>query len=703
MLKNAVTNEMDNASDELTGLHNFNTSQGSPTPFAGAAVSIHTLSVDSAVAQIALDRLRATLAYADTTPEHLDRAEHAVRESVMAWERAGTLKHVEGVIVEGQPLLDWAQEQARTYLHKCRKHTGESWPVRALQGIPRSAPSLEDPVRKACETAILADDKSLYRLLIGPAKAWVTKLDLPAAEAAIEIAMQIVSSEIEAARNQATEARAEFDGVQARRVSVERNVREAYGQTAAPPVVGRPEKGIIAAIRSLFAAVFFPPEPLPAVPEKSVGELRGRAESQAETGVTEFVAAATRVFAIQHYIDNLERLLARLEEYQAKIRGARYVFAVCSNLAENEMDEIRRRIGTLGANSLNSNPGVDAYLRERAGQSASCRDTLTQWFEVMKLADPLSLGDRQPQWAYTRLCALFTGNARLGITGAPRLAALSRQTPEEVLAALPPAVLAGIVRDAVEQAHTSFVYQDGLAPAPRIGCTLFVPGGDTEASLLAQRIREYAMLRQGVNLAQSPRQDTIMAVVEAHNLSILQLPGIAHAYRAYCALPAQHDGEYDQEQAFADKRAHALFTEALVSREALLEILLMGLAFGKILDTAAQSGRAKGSAKLVKLVPDDEVEHAFVNWFGARLRLGETLGSSIPEVLKSLADHPEWVAEIRRYVESAVKANGTPVVLEKLRMLKAQGRFRKDPELAKSLEQMISRENIGEGGRANVA
>lgn len=664
--------------DELVGLRNLASRWGGAGAFAGLSVSIRTVNVGLLATHAAAKCALRILQYAADTPDFTQRARDAVARETGNWSLQGIERHLEAIAVGGHGVEHWAHLEADSYIRGCMERYGEAiWAVRALQYLPSAVGDLKPAVERAVQDWA----QRVWALLTKAPLGFLEELDLPAAAEATEQLLRAINAERQQVAGTVAEAEQDVQAVGQRRTDVERHAREAFGQVTTPTPVPE-DAGLWALIRGRVQSLLRAPDvPLvhPADDEVRV-ERRKSAIQQTTDVIREFVQAVVRHQVVTGYARALAGLAARLAAFQREVSQARETLDACRGLAEAELQALEAQMATLG-----HAPAVVAQVRSLLEGGPSEAALLRDWFrELDLLSRPLDIQAGPADYAYRRLRRL--------IDEIPALRAWGQQTTEAALAQFPPPVLAALMDDLVAESRSRFHCEHGLCAAPNVLTMLWIPGGDHEHSPLAALIRHHAMLRPGVDIHPSPYHDTLVAVTEAHKMNLLQLPGIAHAYRAYQSLPAVHDNAYDQAQAFADQRAHEAFCAALVSRETLIERMLLGLAFGKVLDTAAQPGRAKGTQKLIKLVPDSETATAFQRGRGQVLRSWETLGQSIPEALDTLAARTEYLEQIQACVEHAIAQEGNPIVFRKLQELKTTGRFRRDPELIRTLDIMLSRE-----------
>lgn len=664
------------ANRELAGCRQLGAAWGGVRTWASLGVATRTVSVGLLVAWIVAQRVLRALGFARATPYFSQRAQDAVDKETRNWSRQSVEEHLAAIPVSGQKMEQWARDEAGIYMGQCRDRYGETWVVRALQRLPDDVVSIKPPVAQAVKT--WAEDV-MWALIETVPNTFLGRLDFPAAAHATDLLLQWINTERDRVVALFQTAEQQVQSLAQRRPELEGHAREVFGNIPVPTTVD--DAGLWPRVWSRLSALLKAPDvPLPIADDTTQASRRNSAIQQTSEFITEFVHAAVCHEMLIQYHRYLGALASRLEECRRQLTEACETLDACHRLAEAELQSIETRGATLGQPAT-----VVAAVTDMLEGGATEESLIKDWFRELDLREhPLDIRGKRPDYAHQRLHDLVANDASL--------LTWSRLKTEVVLARLPRDVLAGLIAGLVDESRKQFSYEQGLAEAPRLQTILMIPGGDHEESHLASLIRRHAMLRPGVRMEESPYDNTLVAVTEAHKLNLLQLPGVAHAYRAYRTLPALHDDDYDQIQAFADRRAHEAFCAVLVSLEARMETLILGLAFGKVLDTAAQPGRSKTAKKLIKLVPDDDIQTAFQRGRGQVLRSWDTLGTSVLETLETLACRPDVREQIQACVERAIAREGTPVVARKLQELKTTRRFRRDSELIRHLDSMLSRE-----------
>ena len=666
---------------EPQGLTNFSVAHRQAA-FSELSAEVLPLHVELACERIANANVRAVLAHTMGVSKAGDAAASAQRgvdvaeQIARAWRSEDVQSHMQAITIDGHVLSDWADGEAQTFNAHARASWGSAWPLRAVQEANRHAAGLASRISQGVADSVLHRQGSPWAILSKAPASLVASREFGAAYQACIHLCELIEAEEAAASEAKAEADSEMDATKAKGQEIVHHIHEVLSRVSGTPAQQTQQGGIWARLRDILSS-----DPVVAEAEHedvARGNLYRSAISQAERHVEALFQACVRQQAFTLYRSALASIRASLQDYQENVSEALSVAGECARLSLSERRHIDQELLALGS-SLNDHPSVRAHLQKLAGAfdaAAGARN----WFGVLSIAnDSLSLRSKRPSVAYQEL-------RTQALAGVAQLRGMS---VADILANISPDALSGIIDGLLLSAEGRVPCENGLEAAPRVNMILGLPGGVNEHSALLNAVRSHAMVAADVTLRPSPYSDSLVAVAEAHAITLPQLPGILTAYESYLALPEKDESGYDRHQAWADKRAHEIFERSCMTRASILEVIIYGLAFGKILDTKAQPGRKSANAP-IKLVPDSEVDTAFDQGHGSLLVHMVSLGSSIPTLIESLATNPRYVREISDYVDRCVTSDGRGVVLQRLHELDRAKRYRKDPELTARLKAMLA-------------
>jgi hypothetical protein len=670
----------------LQGLRNFATTRGDRAAFSTVSVALRPLDMDLACRQIANERARRALGYLlgqEVSAPAEQTALDTVQASVSAWLEKDARSHVESFMINGTPLLDRATEEADTFLAQAKGSWGPGWLLRVCEEAERHATALDKDIDRAAYGYVFGASEGLWANLGNAPLRLASAYRIGAAYLAYEYALRYVAQMRAEAGTALTEASEELASLQVRKREIATHAHAALGQRRAPAQQVQAAEGLFALLKSWSRKLLEAPVQLDrGDEEKAHQRLATSLEGRVREIVVELYQATALQTGLQSYLSQLRSFEGELEAGQVQAGRALELVREVALEAVAEKQCLHEQLLALG-DSLNADADVMAAVRARAGQVAPKR-TVADWFENLGIAkSPLDIGAKR-QVAFGRL---------QHVTVKP-LAQLARKQAQEILVALPLDSLARLFNSMIEEVQKRVLFDEGQKAAPTVQIVVGIPGGGPD-SALGNLLRGHGLVPiVNTIIEASPYPDSLMVCALAQGMSLLQLPGMQVDFESYLLLPEHDENHYDRAQAWSDKRCREIFEALCVSRERLLEVILHGLAFGKILDTKAQPGR-KSDTALIKLVPDAEVTTAFDEARGHKLQHMVTLGTSIPTLIETLATHPEYVAEIEDYVHRCVEADGQNVVLQRLRELDASERYRKDIELTARLKDLLGKEQPG--------
>lgn len=674
----------DNASgnEDLRGLEQFAATHRQAA-FAQMQVAVLPLDMELATRRLLNERARYVLLHLlARLPGEADAAEQMgvsqVDTAAAGWLAVDARMHVSALAIQGARLNDWSTAEAQNLLLGMSRTAGSVWPVRALDAAGRAASGIRDQITAAVHRAVAGSaDNSVWSVLLTPVARLLSANEAVAAVKGCRHVEELLTSTSTAMAELATEAQEGLAAIRDEMASSRQVVREllAGSQREFASATADADLGIWARVlrwvRGLSEAEQSAAD---ATREHDIRRERlASAENTARDLVERLFRAEAVAVAAEAYRDALVTASSSVREYGNSIGAVLDTTKAVAQQALAEKHAIASDETALGT-SLNRHPAVLDALRQWAGD-LNYAIAVKNWFAQMKLQTPIDLATRRPQWAHEQLIASLDGP----------IDAVRKTAAQDVLANLPADALAAIVDNMLSSVRTGIAIEQGLDLPPKVSLVLGVPGGIDGA--LGSIIQSKGMTPTGTTLRPSPYHDSLVAIAEVHGMNILQVASVAKGYESYMALPERDESHYDRQQAWSDKRARQLFERALTSRGQALQIVVLGLAFGKILDTKAQPWRKSGKA-LIKLVPDAKVTTAF-EARGRALASMTTLGDSVPSLLESLMATPAYTDEIWAYVRGCVEAEGQGIIRQRLSELDHSRCFRQDIDLVKTLNAML--------------
>lgn len=669
----------------LQGLQNFATMRGDRAAFSTVSVALRPLDMDLACRQIANERARQALGFLlgqEASAEQM--ALDAVEASVSAWLERDTRAHMESLTINSTPLLDWATEAADSFLVQAKGSRGPAWLLRVCEEAERNAAAMRRNIDEAAYAYVFTAQESLWENLVHALRRLISAYRIGTAYLTYEHALGYVEKIRGEAEKELATASEEMASLQVKKREIATHAHAVLGQQRVPVQHAQAAEGLSAVVKGWWGKLVEAPLPLDRTDEeKTQQQLLAGLEGHVRQIVVELHQATALQFALQGYLAQLRAFEQTLRAGQTEAGKALDLVQEVAREAVVEKQHLQEQLLALG-DSLNADTEVMAAVRRRAGQVAP-KKTVADWLTDLGIPQsPLQIQSKK-QVAFETLQRL---------TFRP-LAQLADEQAEKILVGLPLDGLTRLFSSMIGEVRKRVLFDEGQKGAPAIQIVVGIPGGAAPDSALHKRIRDHGLVPTVDTIIDaSPYPDSLMVCALAQGMSLLQLPGMQVDFESYLLLPEYDEDHYDRAQAWSDKRARRIFEDFCVSREHLLDVILRGLAFGKILDTQAQPGR-KSSSGLIKLVPDAEVATAFDEARGHKLRHMVTLGNSIPTLIETLATNPKYVTEIEDYVQRCVEAEGQNVVLQRLRELDASNRYRKDVELTARLKDLLGREQRG--------